>query len=153
MSAVLNNAPSFRPMCLDDLDKVMASELKIYSHPWTFGNFRDSLNAGYSCWIYEYGESLIGYGLVMLAAGEAHLLNVGIAKEWQRQGMGRKLMQHLIKVSREYQAEFMFLEVRPSNIPAIRLYEDIGFNEMAIRKNYYPAHGGREDAVLMGMTL
>lgn len=153
MSAVLNNAPSFRPMCLDDLEKVMASELKIYSHPWTFGNFRDSLNAGYSCWIYEYGESLIGYGLVMLAAGEAHLLNVGISKEWQRQGMGRKLMQHLIKVSREYQAEFMFLEVRPSNIPAIRLYEDIGFNEMAIRKNYYPAHGGREDAVLMGMTL
>ncbi len=153
MSAVLNNAPSFRPMCLDDLEKVMASELKIYSHPWTFGNFRDSLNAGYSCWIYEYGESLIGYGLVMLAAGEAHLLNVGISKEWQRQGMGRKLMQHLIKVSREYQAEFMFLEVRPSNIPAIRLYEDIGFNEMAIRKNYYPAYGGREDAVLMGMTL
>lgn len=153
MSAVLKDTPSFRPMCLDDLDKVMASELKIYSHPWTLGNFRDSLNAGYSCWIYEYGESLIGYGLVMLAAGEAHLLNVGVAKEWQRQGMGRKLMQHLIKVAREYQAEFMFLEVRPSNIPAIRLYEDIGFNEMAIRKNYYPAHNGREDAVLMGMTL
>ena len=153
MSAVLKDTPSFRPMSLDDLDKVMASELKIYSHPWSLGNFRDSLNAGYSCWIYEYGESMIGYGLVMLAAGEAHLLNVGIAKEWQRQGMGRKLMQHLIKVAREYQAEFMFLEVRPSNIPAIRLYEDIGFNEMAIRKNYYPAHGGREDAVLMGMTL
>lgn len=153
MSAVLKDTPSFRPMCLEDLDKVMASELKIYSHPWTLGNFRDSLNAGYSCWVYEYGESLIGYGLVMLAAGEAHLLNVGVAKEWQRQGMGRKLMQHLIKVAREYQAEFMFLEVRPSNIPAIRLYEDIGFNEMAIRKNYYPAHNGREDAVLMGMTL
>jgi len=153
MSAVLKDTPSFRPMCLEDLDKVMASELKIYSHPWSLGNFRDSLNAGYSCWIYEYGESLIGYGLVMLAAGEAHLLNVGVAKEWQRQGMGRKLMQHLIKVAREYQAEFMFLEVRPSNIPAIRLYEDIGFNEMAIRKNYYPAHNGREDAILMGMTL
>ena len=153
MSAVLKNNPAFRPMCLEDLETVMATEHQIYPFPWTFGNFRDSLSAGYSCWVYEHEGLMIGYGVMMLAAGEAHLLNLGIAQEWQRQGMGRKLLQHLIKVAREYHAEIMFLEVRPSNIAAIRLYEDTGFNEMAVRKSYYPSHNGREDAVLMGMSL
>ena len=153
MSAVFKNAPVFRPMDMDDLDAVMSAEVLIYPYPWTLGNFKDSLNSGYSCWMYEYENTLVGYGVLMLGAGEAHLLNLGIAKDWQRQGMGRKLLQHLIKVSREYQADMMFLEVRPSNKAAIRLYEDVGFNEMGIRKNYYPAHNGREDGILMGLSL
>ena len=153
MSAVLKIGPSLRPMSPDDLDAVMQAEVQIYPFPWTIGNFRDSLSAGYSCWVYEMDGMMIGYAVMMLAAGEAHLLNLGIAKEWQRQGRGRKLLQHLIKVAREYHAEAMFLEVRPSNIVALRLYEDVGFNEMAVRKNYYPGHNGREDAILMGISL
>jgi len=153
MSAVLKNSPSFRPMGMEDLETVMSAEVLIYPYPWTTGNFKDSLSAGYSCWIYECDASLVGYGVMMLAAGEAHLLNLGIAKDWQRQGMGRKLLQHMIKVARNYHADMMFLEVRPSNRAAIGLYQDIGFNEMGIRKNYYPAHNGREDGILMGMSL
>ncbi len=153
MSAVFKNAPVFRPMGMDDLNAVMSAEVLIYPYPWTLGNFKDSLNAGYSCWMYEYENTFVGYGVLMMGAGEAHLLNLGIAKDWQRQGMGRKLLQHLIKIAREYQADMMFLEVRPSNKSAIRLYEDVGFNEMGIRKNYYPAHNGREDGILMGLSL
>ena len=153
MSAVLKNLPSFRPMDMEDLEAVMSAEVLIYPYPWTLGNFRDSLSAGYSCWMYECEDALVGYGVLMLAAGEAHLLNLGIANDWQRQGLGRKLLQHLIKVARDYHADMMFLEVRPSNKAAIGLYQDIGFNEMGIRKNYYPAHNGREDGILMGMSL
>ena len=89
----------------------------------------------------------------MIGAGEAHLLNISIASEWQRQGWGRKLMQHLIQAAREYAAENIFLEVRSSNVGAQRLYEDIGFTRIALRKNYYPNHSGREDAILMGLRL
>ncbi len=143
----------FRPMGREDLGAVLAIECDVYPFPWTRGNFSDSLQAGYGCWVYEVNGAVVGYGVMMLAAGEAHLLNVAIARKWQRRGMGRKLMQHLIKVAREYHAEFMFLEVRPSNIAAHRLYEDLGFTEIVVRKNYYPAHKGREDAVIMGLSL
>ena len=153
MSAVPSQAFTFRPMHADDVDTVMAIEHVLYDFPWTPGNFSDSLNAGYSCWVYEFGSHLVGYAVLMLAVDEAHVLNIAIGAEWQRQGLGRRFMQHLIKVAREYRAEMMFLEVRPSNRAAQRLYEDIGFNEIATRKNYYPSHGGRENAILMGMAL
>ena len=153
MSAVPCQAFSFRPMNKDDVDAVMAIERELYPFPWTPGNFRDSLNARYSCWVYEFGSHLVGYAVLMLAAGEAHVLNIAIGADWQRQGLGRRLMQHLIKVAREYRAEMMFLEVRPSNLAAQRLYDDLGFNEIATRKHYYPAHDGREDAILMGLAL
>jgi ribosomal-protein-alanine N-acetyltransferase len=153
MSAVLQTEPNFRPMQKEDLDAVMAIESQIYPFPWSQGNFSDSLDAGYSCWVYDFCGYVVGYAVMMLAAGEAHLLNVGIGREWQRQGMGRRVVQHMIAVAREYRADIMFLEVRPSNIPARRLYEDIGFNEMGLRKKYYPAENGREDAILMGLQL
>ena len=82
-----------------------------------------------------------------------YLNSLATHPHWQRQGLGRRLMQHLIKVAREYRAQMMFLEVRPSNVSARRLYEDIGFNEIATRRAYYPAHDGREDALLMGLAL
>ncbi len=153
MSAQPDQVFSMRPMRLEDVDAVVRLEREVYAFPWTPGNFRDSLNAGYSCWVCEFGTELVGYGVMMLAAGEAHVLNLAIAKRWQRQGRGRKLMQHLIKVAREYGAETMFLEVRPSNLGARALYEDVGFTEIAVRRHYYPAHDGREDAVLMGLAL
>jgi ribosomal-protein-alanine N-acetyltransferase len=140
-------------MRADDVAAVMAIERDLYPFPWTEGNFRDSLNAGYNCWVCAFGPHAIGYAVMMLAAGEAHVLNIAIARDWQRQGLGGKFMQHLIKLARGYGATEIFLEVRPSNAAARRLYHGMGFNEIATRRNYYPSHGGREDAILMAMAL
>jgi ribosomal-protein-alanine N-acetyltransferase len=96
---------------------------------------------------------LIGYTLMLLVLDEAQLLNISVAKPYQKQGWGRVLLEHMIAKAKQYKATNMFLEVRPSNVDAIALYENMGFNEMAIRRKYYPSHNGREDAVLMGLAL
>ena len=153
MSAMLNSQYQFRPMTEDDLDAIMAIEPHIYSHPWSRGNFSDSLASGYSAWVLLDGAKIIGYALMMMVLDEAHLLNLSIAKAYQKQGLGRLLLEHMINIAKKHRSANMFLEVRPSNISAIALYENIGFNEMAIRRGYYPAHNGREDAVLMGLAL
>lgn len=153
MSAQLEEAPRLRPMQSEDLDAIMAVERMVYAFPWTRGNFKDSLSAGYSCWVYEYAGTIMGYGVIMLAGDEAHLLNLSIAAEWQRQGYGRKLLEHFIRLAKEHYAKVLFLEVRPSNRQAIKLYERAGFNEVAVRRHYYPAAKGREDAILMGLPL
>lgn len=153
MSALLQDTPTLRPMREEDLEAIMEIERDVYNFPWTKGNFHDSLKAGYSCWIYQFGPLVVGYGVMMLSVGEAHLLNVVIARDWQKKGLGWRFVQHLILVAREYKAEMMFLEVRPSNEGARKLYRNIGFNEIAVRKNYYPAAKGREDAILMGLSL
>ncbi len=140
-------------MQLRDLETVIGIEREIYPFPWTSGNFRDSLLSGYSCWVCEKAGPVVAYGVVMLAADEAHVLNIGVARDWQRRGIGRALMEHLVGVARDYGAATVFLEVRPSNGPALRLYERMGFNEIGVRKNYYPAAKGREDAIVMGLQL
>lgn len=152
MSA-LSSRYQFRPMVESDLDAVMEIEPHIYSHPWSRGNFSDSLISGYSAWVLLDGAKIIGYALMMMVLDEAHLLNLSVAKAYQKQGLGRLLLEHMIAIAKKHAAANMFLEVRPSNISAIALYENIGFNEMAIRRGYYPAHNGREDAVLMGLAL
>lgn len=153
MSAVIKPDTVFRPMQFEDLDRVMEIEPKIYSHPWSRGNFADSLHAGYSCWIYESEGEVVGYAVMMSVLDEAHLLNISIAQDCQGRGMGRALLEHVIDIARRHGAQMMFLEVRPSNKNAIALYESIGFNEFSVRKGYYPAHNGREDAILMGLAL
>lgn len=153
MSAVLKPRQAFRPMQMDDLDEVMAIENVVYTHPWSRGNFSDSLNAGYSCWVLEEDGEMIGYAVLMLAMDEAHLLNISIARQRQQQGMGRALLEKMMFIARNHGALHMFLEVRVSNRPAIALYAKMGFNEMAIRRKYYPGHHGREDAYLMGLAL
>jgi ribosomal-protein-alanine N-acetyltransferase len=153
MNAVLDLSGRFRPMQFEDLDRIMEIEPKIYSHPWSRGNFADSLHAGYSCWVYESGGEVVGYAVMMSVLDEAHLLNISIAGERQGQGLGRALLNHLVDTARRHGATMMFLEVRPSNKNAIALYESMGFNEFSIRKGYYPAHNGREDAILMGLAL
>lgn len=153
MSAMLNPQYQFRPMTPDDLDVIMEIEPHIYSHPWSRGNFSDSLMSGYPAWVLLCDAKIIGYALMMIVLDEAHLLNLSIAKAYQKQGLGRLLLEHMISIAKRHNAANMFLEVRPSNISAIALYENIGFNEMAIRRGYYPAHNGREDAVLMGLAL
>lgn len=142
-----------RPMQLTDLNAVMAIEPTIYPFPWSIGNFRDSLNTGYSCWVFEEARQMIGYVVLMTALDEAHLLNISVAKQAQGNGYGEALLNFIMQKAREHGALNIFLEVRVSNKVAINLYEKIGFNEMAIRPRYYPAEHGREDAMLMGMAL
>jgi ribosomal-protein-alanine N-acetyltransferase len=136
-----------------DLEQVMQIEPLIYTHPWTRGNFRDSLNAGYSCLVMECGGELAGYGVLMIGAREAHLLNLSVALDWQGKGCGRALLMHLLQIARESEAEHVFLEVRPSNVAARRLYVDLGFQDMTLRRGYYPSGRGREDAILMVLAL
>jgi ribosomal-protein-alanine N-acetyltransferase len=153
MSAVLNTQYQFRPMQMDDLESIMAIEPQIYPYPWTRGNFSDSLSSGYSSWVLMLNDQIIGYSLMMLVLDEAHLLNLSVAKPYQKQGLGRTLLEHMVSIAKSNQMANMFLEVRPSNISAIALYENMGFNEMAVRRGYYPAANGRENAVLMGLAL
>ncbi|HNZ56824.1 MAG TPA: ribosomal protein S18-alanine N-acetyltransferase [Methylophilaceae bacterium] len=162
MSAMLQGKPqpnvTLRPMQQDDLDAIMQIEPQIYPYPWSRGNFCDSLNSGYSAWVMQAQEKIIGYALLMMVLDEAHLLNLSVAKSHQQKGLGRYLLAHMIAVAKKYKAATMFLEVRPSNVSAIALYESVGFNEMAIRRGYYPADpkqfkSGREDAILMGLAI
>ena len=143
----------YRCMTADDLDSVIAIENEIYPHPWTRGNFGDSLNAGYQCWIMDLGGAMVGYAVVMIGAGEAHLLNLSIAIPWQRRGFGRMLLEHFVNIARDSDAAQMFLEVRPSNMAARRLYGAFGFRQITFRRGYYPSGRGREDALLMGISL
>ncbi|HWQ39127.1 MAG TPA: ribosomal protein S18-alanine N-acetyltransferase [Burkholderiales bacterium] len=153
MSAQLDRVPRFRPMREADLDRIARIEREIYSHPWTRGNFADSIEAGYGCRVMECGGELIGYGVLMLGVQEAHLLNLSVAAPWQGKGYGRALLMHFIDLARRSEADHLFLEVRPSNGAARRLYADVGFREVSVRRGYYPASPGREDAILMGYAL
>ena len=137
-----------------DLPEVLHIERHAYSHPWTENNFRDSLKSKNDCFMLrsEEGE-ILGYGIMYVAVGEAHLLNLCIAESQQGKGLGKYLLQVLCDNAEKQQAEAFFLEVRESNQAAIRLYETFGFNQVGLRKNYYPSATGREHAVLMAKTL
>lgn len=145
--------PQLRQMCPDDLEHVLAIELANYEYPWTHGIFRDCLRAGYQCWVLTHEPEIVGYGVLSVAASEAHVLNVCVARDQHSQGYGRRLMQRLIELARWHRAERIFLEVRPSNTHAIALYDTLGFNEIGKRPDYYPAKRGREDAMVMAMEL
>lgn len=143
----------FSPMRIDHLHEVVAFENDLHEFPWTIGNFRDSLNAGYSGWLCCVAEELAGYGMIMMVLDEAHLLNISIGRHWQRQGLGSELLQFLIDLSKERNCIRMLLEVRDSNQAAQRLYKRFGFSVVGMRKNYYPAHQGREDALIYERVL
>ena len=153
MSAQLDMLPRYRRMTGGDLDAVTAIEQGVYPHPWMHGNFSDSLAAGYHCWIVECGGAIAGYTVVMIAAGEAHLLNLSVAAPWQGRGLGRELLSFVVKLARDYAAQKILLEVRPSNAAARALYALAGFSEIATRRGYYPAGPSREDAVVMQLQL
>lgn len=157
MSAQAADAPLpeavLRPMCGDDLDTVMAIELRSYEFPWTPGIFRDCLRADYPSWVLQLDGRIIGYFLMSVAAGEAHVLNVCVDPALQGRGYGRRLLRAILRVARGHGAQRVFLEVRPSNTGAIKLYFDEGFNEIGRRPRYYPARDGREDALVMAMEL
>ncbi|WP_460456790.1 ribosomal protein S18-alanine N-acetyltransferase [Arenimonas alkanexedens] len=142
-----------RPMLPSDLEAVFEIENRAYVFPWTLGIFRDCLRAGHQCWVLEAGTTLLGYGVLSAAAGEAHILNICIAPEYQGRGHGRRLLRRLVDLARWHHAGQLFLEVRPSNPRAIEMYLQEGFNEIGKRPNYYPAEKGREDAIVMAMEL
>jgi ribosomal-protein-alanine N-acetyltransferase len=153
MSAQLDRIPRYRHMTGADLDAVVAIEEAIYPYPWTRGNFSDSLAAGYHCWVAECGGEVAGYTVVAIAAEEAHLLNLSVAGPWQRRGIGREMLDFVLRLARESGAARVFLEVRPSNSAARALYAAAGFAEIATRQGYYPADGGREDAIVLELEL
>lgn len=142
-----------RPMREADVEAVMAIEVRAYPFPWTAGIFRDCLRAGHPAWLLLEGEVPIGYGVISVAAGEAHVLNVCIAPGVQGRGHGRGLLRELVRRAHGLGAARVFLEVRPSNPGAIALYHDEGFNEIGRRPRYYPAANGREDAIVMAREL
>jgi ribosomal-protein-alanine N-acetyltransferase len=153
MSAVLKDVPLLAPMSAADLDEVMAIENVIYSHPWTRGNFADSLHAGYQCRTWRLGRELLGYFVLMVAAGEAHLLNLSIAAARQRSGHGSTLLGEVSALAARLGARSIFLEVRPTNLAAQALYRRFGFRKLAVRPGYYPAPAGREDALVLTLPL
>ena len=153
MNAAVAPLPRLRPLHASDLGVLMRIENRAYEFPWTEGIFRDCLAAGYECWVLEDGGVLLGYGVLSSAAGEAHILNVCVAIEYQGRGLGRLLVRRLLDLARWHHAHQVFLEVRPSNPNAIALYDSEGFNEIGRRTNYYPAKRGREDAIVMGLEL
>jgi [ribosomal protein S18]-alanine N-acetyltransferase len=137
----------------EDLDAVMAIESAVYTHPWSRGNFADSLRAGYDCRTLRFGAELVGYFVVMAAAGEAHLLNLSVAAAHQRRGIGSGLLREAAAIALGRGARSLFLEVRPSNRGAQALYTRFGFRKVAVRRGYYPAHNGREDALVLSLAL
>ena len=154
MSAVVaSESPLCRPMHEGDVRAVMEIEKRAYQFHWTEGIFRDCLRVGYCCWVMELGGTTAGYGVMSLVVGEAHLLNICVAPEWQHQGYGRLLLEHFMELAQERGASRMFLEVRLSNQGALGLYRDVGFNEVGSRKNYYPGEHGREDALILAKDL
>lgn len=153
MSAVLRDAPRLAAMSADELDDVLAIEEAVYSHPWTRGNFADSLDAGYVCRTWRDASGLVGYFVLAVAAGEAHLLNLSVALHHQRRGHGSALLREALRLAREGGAFQLYLEVRPSNAAGRALYERFGFRRIGQRRDYYPAREGREDALVFGLAL
>lgn len=151
-------AEHFAPMGMADVDEVVRIENEVYPYPWTRGNFEDGLRAGYCAWTLRGTLAggrgpMIAYSVVMIAIDEAHLLNLSVAAGWQRAGYGWRMLEWMAQQSRDHGARSMLLEVRPSNQPAQRLYERYGFSRIGLRRGYYPAQGGREDALVMRIAL
>jgi len=156
MSAVLDDVSqkgTSRLMLEEDLDKVIAIEESVYPFPWTRGIFFDCLNIGYLCRILEKDQKIIAYSVMSVAAGEAHLLTIVVPQDEQGKGYGKIMLDEMIQHAVKDNATTMYLEVRASNKTAIQLYHQRGFNELGIRKNYYPDENGREDALILALDL
>jgi ribosomal-protein-alanine N-acetyltransferase len=153
MSAVIKPLINVRPMQREDLDDIMVIEQQVYEFPWTQGIFRDCMRVGYQCTVLEHRDRLAGYCVMSSAVGESHVLNVSVDQPQQGMGFGRILLEHMIETAYKQKSEVVLLEVRPSNRAALHLYHKLGFNEVGIRKEYYPADNGREDALILARTL
>ncbi len=153
MAAVVKPVVQVRGMRVEDLDRVIALENLSYEFPWSAGIFSDCVKAGHPCWVLCVDEVVAGYGILSMGAGEAHVLNICIGPDYRGRGLGRHLLGRLLDIARWNGAERIFLEVRPSNPLAKALYESVGFTEIGRRPRYYPAHDGREEAIVMALEM
>ena len=153
MSAALEPRTEIRLMQPSDLKSVSAVERAAYAYPWSLGIFRDCLLAGYYCLVLDVADSVTGYGIMSIAAAEAHLLNLCVHPNTQHLGYGRRLLNALLVKAEDAGVDKIFLEVRPSNEIALRLYRSVGFEQIGIRPAYYQAERGREDAVILAANL
>ncbi|MDQ6620295.1 MAG: ribosomal protein S18-alanine N-acetyltransferase [Pseudomonadota bacterium] len=160
MASLAKTAPAqeirWRPLRPGDLAYVAALEAQIHAAPWSQRNFRDAIEAGYSAWLAEREGRVVAYGVLMLAPGEAQILNISVIHDARREGLGRTLLRRFVDDARHFGAEQVFLEVRVSNAPAIALYLSESFVPVARRKAYYPARASddfREDALVMRLAL
>ncbi|MGO8828378.1 MAG: ribosomal protein S18-alanine N-acetyltransferase [Steroidobacteraceae bacterium] len=146
-------AVDIRPMHELDVPVVVAIERAAYQFPWSEGIFRDCLRVGYACRVIEVAGDLSGYGIMSMGAGEAHILNVCIRDEYRCRGLARKILLYLLDRARNAGMYEAFLEVRPSNTAAARLYHSLGFEQVGVRRGYYQATVGREDAAVLRRIL
>ncbi|MBC5782852.1 ribosomal protein S18-alanine N-acetyltransferase [Ramlibacter sp. USB13] len=154
MSAVFKSMEAgFEPMTEPRLDEVVAIERRAYAHPWTRGNFADSLRSGYQAQLLVGGETIIGYFVAMQGVDEVHLLNITVDPAHQGLGWGRVLLDALALWARQQHAQWLWLEVRTSNLRAQQVYQRYGYRRVGERRNYYPAEHGREDAIVMSYRL
>ena len=142
-----------RPMTETDVNAVVALERASYQFPWSEGIFRDCLRVGYTCRVVTSDNRVIGYGVMSVGAGEAHILNLCIDAAFRCQGIGRRMLDYLLDKGAAAGMAEAFLEVRPSNTAAIRLYLSLGFDQVGMRRGYYQAVGGREDAAVLKLAL
>jgi len=143
----------FRAMTPFDVPAVGAVERASYPYPWSEGIFRDCLRVGYLCRVAEHAGTVVAHGIVAMGAGEAHVLNVCVADGMRGRGIGRRMMLLLLERSAQAGMHEVFLEVRPTNLHAIALYQSLGFNEVGRRRGYYQAEVGREDALVLKLSL
>ena len=154
MNAVLKPEVRLEPLTQAQLDDVLRIEKTAYAHPWTRGNFADSLKSGYQMLALMGGDTLIGYFVAMQGVDEVHLLNITVAPEFQGQGYGVLMLDALSVWARSRQAQWLWLEVRVGNIRAMQVYERFGYRRVGERKHYSPAsRGHREHAVVMSLKL
>jgi ribosomal-protein-alanine N-acetyltransferase len=146
-------APVIREMRQTDVSRIAVIERQAYEFPWSPGIFRDCLLAGYTSLVAEYRGEVVAYVIMSVAAGEAHLLNLCVASDARRCGYARRLLDIVLERARQSGAERMHLEVRPSNEAALALYAGYGFERIGVRKHYYRASSGSEDAVLLARPL
>lgn len=153
MSAVVDHKPHVRTMSHRDIAAVLDIERAAYQFPWSANIFAECMKAGYVCRVCISDIYLVGYGIMSVGAGECHVMNLCVHPEHSGNGYGSFLMADLLSIARRSKAHIAFLEVRTSNRRAHSLYQYLGFNEVGIRKNYYPAKKGREDAYVLAKTL
>lgn len=153
MSAVLAPRVEMQPISHGDIDEILAIENQVFPFPWTRGHFVDSIASGYSLWGCRVAGELVGYFVLMMAVDEAHLLNISVAEKRQGMGLGARLLGQAMAAARQAGASSLLLEVRPSNSKALALYRRFGFQRIGVRRGYYPAEQGVEDALVMRQVL
>ena len=154
MSAVVKKPDILiRPMSECDITFIIDIENCAYEFPWNKTISHDCLQAGYSGWVIEYEKNLVGYGVMLISSDESHILNLCVHPDYQSIGLGKQLLKHFLELAKTHNISRIFLETRPTNFKAIKLYLDLGFNEIGRRRNYYPTKIGREDALVLAKTL